>query len=85
VAVKSEEQLGTRILMLNSPDSVAVDMRMWMRAYYLGTTNLDGQVLQLWDHGKPHLVPVVVTNKVPALKPTSGAPTNQSGSNSPAH
>jgi hypothetical protein len=79
---------GVFFLLLNYPKELApaVGQARNYRMMNLGTTNIDGRVIELWDYGKPHLVPVVVTNKMPALKPTSGPPqTNQSGSNPPAH
>jgi hypothetical protein len=42
--------------------NAAVGETIWVKAIRVGTTDYNGQRLELWDHGKPHVVMVVTTN-----------------------
>lgn len=43
----------------------AVGESIWVKAIRNGVTNYNGEVLELWDCGKPHKVMVITTNFPP--------------------
>ncbi len=68
---------GKKVIVQNCPASdshlaLAVGETVQIRAMYIGTTNFNGDALELWDHGTPHLVKVVTTNYAPAVKVEKG-------------
>ena len=54
------------IIVLNyAPPELAVGQQISIRAMQIGTTNFNGQRIELYDYGTPHFVAVVVTNNTP--------------------
>jgi hypothetical protein len=52
------------IFVLHYQNGAASGEKLLFRAMQVGTTNLDGNTIELWDYGMPHIVQVVVTNWV---------------------
>jgi hypothetical protein len=69
---------GKKVIICDCPASdshlaLAVGETVQIRAMYIGTTNHDGDMLELWDHGTPHVVIVVTTNYARAFKTEKGS------------
>jgi hypothetical protein len=63
-----ERETGKVIFLTNYPTALmpAVTKNISFRAIQTGTISQNGEVLELWDYGTQHKVPVVVTNRIKA-------------------
>jgi hypothetical protein len=53
------------VIVINySPPDIAVGQLIYLQAMRIGTTNFDGQRIELYDYGTPHKVEIVTTNFV---------------------
>jgi len=70
VYVGDKKVPGRTVILCNYPGNLdpAVGQEISFRAMRIGTTNYNGEMLELWDYGKPHNVMVVTTNSPPAAK-----------------
>jgi len=58
------------IAVLNCDDKQIAEGQLFTGdAMRVGVTNFNNRVIELWDCGKPHLVPVLVTNKTENAHP----------------
>jgi hypothetical protein len=64
VQTGTKETPGPTIVLINYPINLepAVGMKLNFRAIQTGVTNYDGQQLELWNYGTPHIVAVIKTN-----------------------
>lgn len=65
-------QLHDAVLINYPLDGMAKDHNFSVTAMKVGTTNLFGTVLELWDYGTPHHVIVITTNYVRLKMPVDG-------------
>lgn len=67
---------GVKIIVRDFPANLApaVGETARLRVMRVGTTNYNGEILELWDCGKPHVVMVVTTNYPTAPKTRKGLP-----------
>jgi hypothetical protein len=65
---------GAKIIVRNCPENLepAVGETIQLRVMRVGTTNYDGDILELWDCGTPHVVMVVTTNYPAGFKVEKG-------------
>jgi len=64
VYVGDDKVSGRTIILRNYPSNLspAVGQEISFHAIRVGTTNYNGQTLELWDYGTPHVVALVTTN-----------------------
>jgi hypothetical protein len=61
-----KETPGLKLVVRNYPTkNAAVGELMWVKVMRVGTTNYNGDTLELWDYGTPHIAMVVTTNYPP--------------------
>ncbi|HXR47413.1 MAG TPA: hypothetical protein VN784_08215 [Candidatus Limnocylindrales bacterium] len=65
---------GAKIIVLDCPENLnpAVAETIQLRVMRVGTTNYNGDVLELWDCGTPHVLKVVTTNYARAFDVEKG-------------
>jgi len=70
VQVDTKEVPDVKCCLRNYPKTLspAVGQKAFFWAMKTGTTNVDDEMLELWDYGLPHIVMVVTTNNLPTLK-----------------
>ena len=61
VKTGEEKVPGKKIYLRNYPhqQTAAVGQQLTVRAMFVGTLKVDGEVIESWDCGTPHYVPVV--------------------------
>jgi hypothetical protein len=69
---------GKKVIIRDCPASdsqlaLAVGETVQIRAMYIGTSNYNGDILELWDHGTAHVVMVVTTNYARVNKVETGS------------
>jgi len=64
VQVGENKVLGRKIILQNYPAGLfpAVGQSITFRSIRVGTSDFNGDTLELWDYGTPHVVMVVTTN-----------------------
>jgi hypothetical protein len=75
VHVGDEKMPGQTILLKNYPDNLqaAVGQTIPFKALRTGTADYQGERLELWDYGTPHVVMVLATNPPPSAVGNSKA------------